>query len=58
MTWVNVRDINAGRKNSQVWSEYALIGIPTTLLIDGTTGEILSRSALRVIEAEIASLLQ
>ena len=58
MTWVNVRDVNAGRKNSQAWSEYALTGIPTTLLIDGTTGEILSRDALRVIEAEIASLLQ
>ena len=57
MTWVNVRDVNAGRKNSQVWSEYALTGIPTTLLLDGPTGEILSRSTLRVIEAEIASLL-
>jgi len=58
MTWVNVRDINAGRKNSKAWSEYALTGIPTTLLIDGTTGEILSRDVLRVIEAEIASRLQ
>ena len=57
MTWVNVLDVNAGRKNSRVWSDYTLYGIPTTLLIDGTTGEILSRAPLRIIEAEIASRL-
>lgn len=58
MTWVNVRDLNAGRKNSEVWSAYALTGIPTTLLIDGTTGEILSRDILKNIETLISSLLQ
>jgi len=45
MTWVNVIDDKPGRKNSKVWYEYALHGIPTVLLIDGETGEILGRNA-------------
>jgi len=43
MTWVNVRDDKPGRRRSKVWYEYALYGIPTVLLIDGATGEILFR---------------
>ncbi len=58
MTWVNVRDIAPGRKNSKVWSEYALRGIPTMLLIDGETGEILLRDGLQELEAKVSSLLQ
>ena len=58
MTWVNVRDVNPGRGDSKVWSAYALHGIPTTLLIDGETGEILFRGTLKDIEAELESLLQ
>ena len=58
MTWVNVRDVNPGRGGSKVWSAYALHGIPTTLLIDGETGEILFRATLKDIEAELESLLK
>ena len=43
MVWINVLDTNAGRK-SKMWDAYALHGIPTALLIDGETGEILARS--------------
>ena len=43
MTWVNVLDTEAGRNNSKAWYAYALDGIPTALLIDGNTGEILAR---------------
>ena len=57
MTWVNVLDDNPGRKNSKVWSAYALHGIPTTLLLDGATGEILVRGNLKRIEAQLSSLL-
>ena len=58
MTWINVLDSNAGRSNSKVWFEYALHGIPTLLLLDGETGEILLRSGLAETEALIVSLLQ
>ena len=44
MTWINVLDTEAGRTNSKAWNAYTLDGIPTTLLIDGETGEILTRS--------------
>lgn len=43
MNWINVLDVNAGRKDSKVWEDYALNGIPTVLLIDGNTGEIIAR---------------
>ena len=58
MDWINVLDTSAGRKNSQVWFAYALGGIPTMLLLDGETGEILLRSNLRETEAKISSLLE
>lgn len=43
MTWVNVCDDKPTRKNSKAWNDYALSGIPTTLLIDGETGAIIAR---------------
>lgn len=58
MTWINVLDTDAGRKNSKVWFEYALHGIPTTLLLDGETGAILFRGNLQDIEARLSSLLE
>ena len=44
MPWIHVRDVNAGRKNSKAWNDYALSGIPTMILIDCNTGEILARA--------------
>ena len=58
MTWINVLDTNAGRSDSQVWFDYALYGIPTTILLDGETGAILLRDNLKTVEAKIASLLE
>ena len=58
MTWINVLDDNAGRKNSKVWFEYALHGIPTMLLIDGETGEILLRNDEKELERVLSTLLQ
>ena len=58
MTWINVLDDNGGRKNSKAWFDYALHGIPTTILIDGQTGAILLRGNLSEIEAAISSLLK
>lgn len=58
MTWINVLDDNAGRKNSKVWFEYALHGIPTMLLIDGETGEILLRNDEKALERVLSTLLQ
>ena len=42
MDWINVIDTEPGRK-SKTWNAYVLHGIPTALLIDGETGEILAR---------------
>lgn len=57
MTWVNVLDTAAGRKNSKAWFDYALHGIPTAILLDGETGAILVRGKLQEIESVIASLI-
>ena len=58
MTWINVCDFNGGGKeNSKAWYDYALSGIPTTLLIDCQTGEIIFRGNLDAIEAKLAELL-
>ena len=57
MVWVNVRDVNAGRKNSKVWSDYALSGIPTFLLIDGQTGAILLRDNEETMDTLLSNLL-
>ena len=58
MTWINVLDTNAGRKNSKVWEDYALNGIPTVLLIDGNTGEILERGNHLDLDTILSNLLQ
>jgi hypothetical protein len=58
MTWINVCDFNGGGKeNSKAWYDYALPGIPTTLLIDCQTGKIIVRGNLDAIEAKLAELL-
>lgn len=58
MTWINVCDFNGGgKKNSKAWYDYALSGIPTTLLIDCQTGKIIARGELDEIEAKLAELL-
>ncbi|MCR4825350.1 MAG: AhpC/TSA family protein [Bacteroidales bacterium] len=44
MNWINVCDRSGGRENSKVWHNYALGGIPTTLLIDCQTGNIIARN--------------
>ena len=58
MTWINVLDDNGGRKNSKAWFDYALHGIPTTILIDGQTGAILLRGNLSEMEAVLSSMLK
>ena len=58
MTWINVCDFSGGGKeNSKAWYDYALSGIPTTLLIDCQTGKIIVRGNLDAIEAKLAELL-
>lgn len=57
MNWINVLDINAGRKDSKVWEDYALNGIPTVLLIDGNTGEIIARDNHLDLDAILSTLL-
>ena len=58
MTWINVCDFSGGGKeNSKAWYDYALPGIPTTLLIDCQTGKIIVRGELDAIEAKLADLL-
>ena len=57
MTWVNVCDENGGGKdNSKAWYDYALSGIPTTLLIDCQTGKIIARDDAE-LESKLAKLL-
>ena len=57
MEWINVLDDNAGRKNSKMWKSYALNGIPTQLLIDGDTGEIIARDNHLDLDAILSELL-
>lgn len=54
MTWVNVCDDKPTRRNSKAWNDYALPGIPTTLLIDGETGTIIARDC--DLEAVLSTL--
>jgi len=58
MTWINVRDDQPGRKNSKAWHDYALHGIPTFVLIDCETGEIIARDNESELNAFLAELLQ
>lgn len=44
LAWVNVCEgCGGGKKNSKVWYDYSLSGIPTTVLIDCQTGIIIAR---------------
>ena len=56
MTWINVRDTNGGRQ-SEMWQTYALTGIPTVVLIDGNTGEIIARDNHLDLDSILSALL-
>ena len=59
LAWVNVCEGSGGRKeNSKVRQDYALTGYPTTLLIDGQSGEVIARGGLEEIDVMLAELLQ
>ena len=57
MDWINVRDTKPGRGSGTMWETYALSGIPTVLLIDGETGEILARDNHLDLDAILSGLL-
>jgi thiol-disulfide isomerase/thioredoxin len=57
MPWIHVLDDQAGRK-SQARKDYVFNGIPTTLLIDGETGEILLRDREKDLDSFLSSRLQ
>ena len=57
MIWINVRDTKPGRGSGTIWETYALSGIPTVLLIDGETGEILARDNHLDLDAILSGLL-
>lgn len=56
MPWIHVLDDKAGR-NSQAKKDYVFTGIPTFLLIDGETGEILVRDNRQELKARLSDLL-
>ena len=58
MTWINVLDDKPGRRNSKAWHDYALHGIPTLVLIDCKTGEVIAREPSKEMDATLAKLLQ
>ena len=58
MTWINVLDDQPGRRNSKAWHNYALNGIPTLVLVDCKTGEIIARAPSKEMDATLARLLQ
>ena len=57
MTWINVHDTNPGRGNDGIWETYALHGVPTLILIDGNTGEIIARGSQLDLEALLSERL-
>lgn len=57
MTWINVLDNNSGRQKSKAWKDYSLNGIPTVLLLDGNTGEIIARGNHLDLDSLLATLL-
>lgn len=57
MTWINVLDNHPGRKDSKAWKNYALNGIPTFVLIDGETGEIIARGNYLDLDAILSEKL-
>ena len=58
--WVNVCEgCGGGKKNSKVWYDYSLSGIPTTVLIDCQTGIIIARDkTTEEFNAMLAELFQ
>ena len=60
LAWVNVCEgCGGGKKNSKVWYDYSLPGIPTTLLIDCQTGIIVARDKkTEELDAMLAELLK
>ncbi len=56
MNWVNVRDTHPGRNEKSMWTEYALHGIPTMLIIDGETGAIIFRDRMKDIADIVPAL--
>jgi thiol-disulfide isomerase/thioredoxin len=58
MTWINVCNGNGGKnEDNKAWYDYALSGIPTTLLIDCQNGKIIARNHAN-IDAKLSELLQ
>ena len=57
MTWINVKDDKPGRRDSKAWYDYALSGIPTFVLIDCKTGEIIARDNDDELDALLGELL-
>jgi len=58
MSWINVRDVHPGGGEESMWTEYALRGIPTMILIDGETGAIILRDGTQDMAQVLAALLQ
>ena len=56
MNWINVRDTHPGRDDKSMWTEYALRGIPTMLIIDGETGAIIVRDSMKDIATVVTEL--
>ena len=56
MTWINVRDDHPGRQDSKAWYNYALHGIPTVVLIDCKTKEIIGRGHPDDLETMLAEI--
>ncbi len=56
MNWINVRDTHPGRNDKSMWTEYALHGIPTMLIIDGETGAIIFRDRMKDIADIVPAL--
>ena len=57
MTWINVKDDQPGRKGSKAWFDYALHGIPTFLLVDTQSGEIIARNNKDELDSLLDKLL-
>lgn len=56
MTWVNVKDDKPGRRESRAWYDYALSGIPTFVLVDCKSGEIIARDNKDELDAFLGEL--
>ena len=58
MNWINVLDNAPGRKDSKAWNDYALNGIPTVIVIDCQSREIIARGNHLDLDSILASFLQ